>query len=796
MKTRFAILTLSALLSAFLSAAHAANQTVSDLGDSGLSNQLRQKITDCLNSGGGTITFAQGLSGQITLTKAKGPLPTITGNAGIQVTIDGGGLIEISGNNSTNDGIRIFNVTAGATLTLRNLTLSHAFADADGGAVASTGGLNAVNVKFFSNVVTASWSGSAILCWGPLTITNCEFGFNSGGGGAVKPRSSGAVTTISGSNFHDNTSTANAGGGYGGAMQLHDAPSVTVSRCTFTNNSAGEEGGAIFVNQNSALAVNSTTFTGNNGGAVGGAIGAEGTINVTKCAFNTNYAFAGGGAITAGGSLAVDNTTFTGNTVSGAPDFTSTGGAIYNGGTTSLTDVTLSQNSAMQGGAINNNLGTVTLTRVTFAGNSAVLNGSIGGVGGGVANLGSNLGSLVVTNCTFSSNTAAKFGGGIYNGDFSTATLMNVTFSGNSAPAASGGNIKNENTVTMTNTILAQGGAGGNCSGTIAGSFNLADDNTCGFPGVNDIGLGPLASNGGFTRTHLPQPGSRAIDRGTDSGAPATDQRGIERPQLAGIDVGAVEVVPLKYESTDPLIRYDGWSGIGSGNANGGFFRWSNFTNDTMTYKFKGTSIKWITWKGTELGKAAVTIDGVSKGTFDLYRSATLWNYQILFGNLADAAHTIVIKVTGTKNANATDHFVPVDGFLVGSSTKVVQESALAVQYDKWVGKKQAAASGGSYRINSGPGRAEFVFNGTSVSLITALGPTYGKVNVFIDGQLLSSNLDLYAPTQLWQYSLGYAGLADASHILNIEPTHTKNPSSKGYGVVLDALEAYPHTGQ
>ena len=128
----------------------------------------------------------------------------------------------------------------------------------------------------------------------------------------------------------------------------------------------------------------------------------------------------------------------------------------------------------------------------------------------------------------------------------------------------------------------------------------------------------------------------------------------------------------------------------------------------------------------------------------------------------------------------------------MGSSTKVVQESALAVQYDKWMGRQQNTASGGSYRINSSAGTAEFNFGGTSINFVTARGPGYGKVNVFIDDQLVSPNLDLYAPTQQWQYKMGYAGLANGPHIIDIEPTHTKNASSKGYGVVLDAFEAFP----
>src|SRR5438067_4464757 len=377
----------------------AANQTVSNLGDNGLASQVRQKLAACQSgtSPGGTITFS--VAGTVTLDPAKGPLPNITAN----VTVNGGGTIEISGNNGT----RIFNVDTGATLTLENITLSHAYsASGDGGAVASTGAVNAENTKFFYNQTSVDVSGSAILCWGPLNITNCEFAFNTGGGGAVKPRSSGAITTITGSNFHDNQSTTiDTATGFGGAMQLHDAPSVTISNCTFSNNIAAREGGAIYVNVNSALTLSNSTFTVNTAEA-GGGIAAEGTVNATNCMFSANHVFSGGGAITVVGSLTADTCIFTGNTASGASYFVSTGGAIYNAGTTALTDVTLSQNTAMQGGGINNNLGNVTLTRVTFVGNSAVLNGPPGGVGGGIANAGSNLGTLTATNCTFSSNSA------------------------------------------------------------------------------------------------------------------------------------------------------------------------------------------------------------------------------------------------------------------------------------------------------------------------------------------------------------------------------------------------------
>ena len=349
----------------------------------------------------------------------------------------------------------------------------------------------------------------------------------------------------------------------------------------------------------------------------------------------------------------------------------------------------------------------------------------------------------------------------------------------------------------LENTLIAKGATSGpNSNVPLGGYFNLSDDNSCGFgsgrDNVADLLLGPLANNGGFTKTHLPQAGSRAIDNGTGFNAPPTDQRDVRRPQGLAVDVGAVEAVVPLVENGHPYVQYNGWRGFKSANANGGYYRMSNVTNDTVTYKFTGTSIQWITRKASNMGKALVTIDGVSKGTFDLFSSSALWKQQIFFGDLTNAAHTLVIKVTGAKNASATDFNVALDGFFVGSSTTTVQESALAVQYNNWLGTKQSAASGGSYRSNGTLGAvARFRFNGTSILFLTARGPSYGKVNVLIDGVLQSSNLDLYSATPQWQYGFQYSGLSNANHTIEIRPTHTKNASSSGYGVVVDAFSGW-----
>jgi hypothetical protein len=58
--------------------------------------------------------------------------------------------------------------------------------------------------------------------------------------------------------------------------------------------------------------------------------------------------------------------------------------------------------------------------------------------------------------------------------------------------------------------------------------------------------LARLADNGGPTETQALKPGSPAIDHGGTSanGCPATDQRGVLRPQGPACDIGAFELVP------------------------------------------------------------------------------------------------------------------------------------------------------------------------------------------------------------------------------------------------------------
>jgi len=265
--------------------------------------------------------------------------------------------------------------------------------------------------------------------------------------------------------------------------------------------------------------------------------------NANSSSFPDN---AGGGMYNNGSSPTLRNMTFSGNSAN-------SGGGIYNASSSNptLINVTFNGNSATSlGGGIYNLLGNISmLTNVTFSGNSA-------NSGGGMFNGSSN---PTLTNVTFSGNSVISLGGGMYN-QTGSPTLTNVTFSGNSANAGGGMFNGSGSNPIIKNSIL-YGDVGGeisNSSSSPTVSYSVVQGGYAGTGNLNaDPLLGALANNGGFTKTMVLKNGSPAIDSGNDGNCPATDQRGVTRPQGAHCDRGAYEVSPtLNLKSVG---ANDGW---------------------------------------------------------------------------------------------------------------------------------------------------------------------------------------------------------------------------------------------
>jgi CSLREA domain-containing protein len=324
---------------------------------------------------------------------------------------------------------------------------------------------------------------------------------------------------------------------------------VEVTGVTVRGGSTSAVGGGIWVEYGCHLTLTDSVVTGNSTSNDGGGIRNDGIVTLANTRVSGNSASYGGG-IYNDGTFTINSSNIEGN--SALVD----GGGIYNYWNSSLTlaDGQIAGNLASRyGGGIFNDAA-LTLERSTLYENVA------GSLGGGLF----NDRTAIVNNSTLSGNSGT-YGREIYNDSNASAAVRNTTFSETSVPG-SGSSIQNWEAITFVNTIV-QGTCGGGETPTSGGGNLESPGNTCGLihpsdqRGVSpvDLNLGPLQDNEGPTLTHAPSPPSAAIDKALPGPCPATDQRGIDRPEdgdqsgTAECDVGAVEYVPCQLEPSITL---------------------------------------------------------------------------------------------------------------------------------------------------------------------------------------------------------------------------------------------------
>ncbi len=250
--------------------------------------------------------------------------------------------------------------------------------------------------------------------------------------------------------------------------------------------------------------------------------------------------------VNTGGELTINQLT-----VNNAQNPSGLGGGFYNLGTLTLIDSTVVHNTAAEGGAIANGAGaTASVINSTLSNNTAI------NEGGAISNPSA---TLYIISSTISGNSVTTSngvnGGGAVK-SFAVSPVLKIydsTITLNSAAdidrsglyVGSGDN-------TIVNTIISGNSNGDNCNfegGTLITDGDLEDGVTCNF-GLNaNPMLGPLADNGGPTKTHALMPGSPAINAGDDSQAVdprdltplTTDQRGYARRGGNHVDIGAYE---------------------------------------------------------------------------------------------------------------------------------------------------------------------------------------------------------------------------------------------------------------
>ena len=450
------------------------------------------------NGGTNTITLTAATTAPYVLTTVDNTtdgatgLPVIAANDNLTV-VGAGDTIERSTAVGT-PAFRLFDVAAGASLTLQSLTLQGGSAtgagvSAEGGAVYSQGALTLTGVTVQDNQAVGNAGSAGISSSDPATP-----GGNAFGGGLYV---AGGTATFTTATLTSNT----AQGGPGGSGSTARNAGVGAYGGTGGN---GFGGGLVIAG--GTVALSSTTLSANVAqGGPGGKAGYDGI----EGAGGNGY---GGALEVSGGTASVFSSTLSLNTAEGGSGLVGVlleadgfGGALQvNGGTVSLTGATLSSNTAQglsgYGGALQVNSGAVSLTNATLFSNTALgdNNAYIGGYGsgedgipytlseGGYGDGGAlqvNDGTVTLTGATVSSNTA-QGGYGYYGGTAiggalqvsgGTVTLTSAILSSNTAQAGSGfgyGGSANAGAlqesggtlVLATVTLSSNTAQGGNCA--------------------------------------------------------------------------------------------------------------------------------------------------------------------------------------------------------------------------------------------------------------------------------------------------------------------------------------------
>lgn len=424
-----------------------------------------------------------------------------------EVTLDGGGLITLSGNNASRVIFIDRPVTGGYRATVQNLDIANGRTDTESGA-----GIGAVDQNGQWQTIT-------------LEVVNVDFLNNraiqvdqDGGGGGLYGLGLEALL------MHNVGFDGNAGSN-GGALYTLGTPRVRITDSHFTDNQATGTGGN----------------PGNGGN--GGAIGVDGNprdvdICRTQIVGNQNNAHGGG--------------------------FFS---VQYNTGNhTNFVDVSFEDNFNNRsdiglGGGVYLQDGSFIMDRVAFVNNRIR-------AAGGLFLVGAAQGSI--TNALFHGNVGTQsLGGAMVIGGDVVLDLRHATIVNNSAPGevnfVGGIQVPPSNNVTMSNTIIAN-----NTGGNVFNPWNIrnpvgdgggniqwpsqrpnGDNEPAATPTV--MFVDPLLAaapgdNGGFIPTLALQPASPAIDAGNPSRSDPVDGRQMIRDGQPDIGVyetseAAVEII-------------------------------------------------------------------------------------------------------------------------------------------------------------------------------------------------------------------------------------------------------------
>ncbi|REK09315.1 MAG: hypothetical protein DWQ36_07135 [Acidobacteria bacterium] len=352
------------------------------------------------------------------------------------------------------------------------------------------------------------------------------------GGAAIYRGSFGTLNVID-SRFFGNTGPQVGQDVAGGAIYSFGATPTTIVGSVFQDNSCSSGGalGHLFAHLelvNSVVEGNQATGTGGNpgNGGNGGGIYSDGndqTMSLCGVVLSNNHANARGGGFMRVSNNGVGPMSFDRTEVHGNTGVLQAGGLYLQGLQTTITDSTISGNVSQSRGGMtvftNPGSQTLDMTNVTVADNFAT-----GNLGAGMAVADAITGELLHVTITGNDNS----------GEFSFASAI---AGGAGLSLDRSLIVDNDKTFVFENTSCNVTHSGGDVvQWPMFNEFGQAELPCAAGTTFQDVPIGPLQNNGGFTATVMPTDSSIIESL---NGCSGNDQRGV--PRGATCTPGAVE---------------------------------------------------------------------------------------------------------------------------------------------------------------------------------------------------------------------------------------------------------------
>ena len=276
---------------------------------------------------------------------------------------------------------------------------------------------------------------------------------------------------------------------------------------------------------------------------------------------------------------------------------------------------------------------------------------------------------------------------------------------------------------------------------------------------------------------------------------------------LVGVDavdvVGTLKPSTARHEQNDARLSYGGpWvvssaSGLSSGTQE------TLYAPGSVTVKFEGTYLAWITRKASYYGVARVTLDGKTSTTVDLYSPTEVYKAKVYStGLLARGPHTLTIEWTGVKNPASAYHLIGVDAFDVAGSlmqapaapeypSRYEQSEPRIAYLGGWVKVYDSSASGGSFTYALPGAQAVVHFSGTGLTWLATTGRWYDAATVVLDGGS-AQRVNLYSPGTLYGQAVYSTGvIPDGDHTLTIIPDDGRSTLALSDAIGIDAFDIF-----